>query len=153
MSLCSVDVQYTYTTKQNTTIGYEHFTVKPYIPSVVRCFNCQRLGHVASNCRSSTRCVRCGGPHAYDQCHQKDSVKWCRCGGSHSSAYECIRVSYADAAKAIKTNISIQPDTDTRPNPTPQPNPTIRPKTLEYTTHPRPDIEYNIIMMMLNTDL
>ena len=43
-------------------IGYEYFTVKPFIPPVIRCFNCQRLGHTANNCRSSTRCVRCGGP-------------------------------------------------------------------------------------------
>ena len=39
-------------------LGYEIVDVKPYIPPVIRCFNCQRLGHVASACRSKIRCVR-----------------------------------------------------------------------------------------------
>ena len=104
-------------------LGYEYFNVKPFIPPVIRCYNCQRLGHVANNCRSSTRCVRCGGSHSFDQCQQKEKVKCCRCGENHSSAYGgCVtirqerkiqsikvscNISYADAAKAIKTNITI----------------------------------------------
>ena len=65
-------------------LGYESFTVKPYIPPVIRCFICQRLGHTANNCRSKTRCVRCSGFHTYDQCTQKEQVK---CSRNHSSAY------------------------------------------------------------------
>ena len=68
-------------------LGYEIFEVKPYIPPVIRCFNCQRLGHVASRCRAQTRCVRCSGNHNYEACTQKEQVRCCRCGGSHSSAY------------------------------------------------------------------
>ena len=117
-------------------IGYEMFLVKPYIPPVIRCFNCQRLGHVANNCRSFTRCVRCGGSHNYDQCQQKDNVKCCRCGERHSSAYggcntikrerkiQGIRVSYnisyADAAKAIRTDIIIDQNTPSQMTPTNQ---------------------------------
>ena len=105
------------------TIGYEKFQVKPYIPHVIRCYNCQRLGHIASNCRSKTRCVHCGGFHSFESCSQNNEPKCSRCGGSHSAAYagcetfklekkiQGIRVtfniSYADAAKAIRTDISV----------------------------------------------
>ena len=114
-------------------LGYEYFNVKPFIPPVIRCYNCQRLGHVANNCRSSTRCVRCGGSHSFDQCQQKEKVKCCRCGENHSSAYGgCVtirqerkiqsikvscNISYADAAKAIKTNITIGPNTPSEISP------------------------------------
>ena len=103
--------------------GYEYFTIKPYIPPIIRCFNCQRLGHMANNCRSSTRCVRCGESHSFEQCQQKEKVKCCRCGESHSSAsggcqtmkqerkIQNVRVSYnisyAEAAKVIRTDITI----------------------------------------------
>ena len=107
-------------------LGYEIFDVKPYIPPVIRCFNCQRLGHVASACRSKIRCVRCSGEHSYDQCTQKEAVKCSRCGGDHSSAYAgcntykaekkiqefrvTYNISYAEAAKSVHTNITVHTD-------------------------------------------
>ena len=133
-------------------LGYESFPVKPYIPPIIRCFNCQRLGHVANNCRSYTRCVRCGGPHSYDQCQQREKVRCCRCGENHSSAYggcptikqekkiQGIRISYnisyADAAKVIKSEISIRPD-DTPTQPTPQPRYT----TINLESRPTPSTQ------------
>ena len=78
---------------------------------------------MANNCRSSTRCVRCGESHSFEQCQQKEKVKCSRCGKSHSSAYggcqtmkqerkiQNVRVSYnisyAEAAKVIRTDITI----------------------------------------------
>lgn len=35
---------------------------------VTQCFNCQRFGHVSSNCRMSYRCVKCGGSHGPGKC-------------------------------------------------------------------------------------
>ena len=105
-------------------IGYEIFSVKPYIPPIIRCFNCQRLGHVAGNCRSKTRCVRCGEQHSFQDCTKKDQVKCCRCGENHSSAYEGCNsfkqerqiqkikitqnISYAEATKVAKSSIPEQ---------------------------------------------
>ena len=99
-------------------LGYEVFETKPYIPPVVRCFKCQRLGHFADVCRGTIRCVRCSGPHSYEECTQKDQVHCSRCGGNHSAAYAgcstmkeekkiqeirvTLNISYADAAKAVR---------------------------------------------------
>ena len=99
-------------------LGYLIFETKPFIPPVVRCFNCQRIGHVADACRSHTRCVRCSGPHKFEECPDKDKVLCCRCGEEHSSAYAgckvmkeerkiqevkvTLNISYAEAAKSVR---------------------------------------------------
>lgn len=70
-------------------VGYMSFQVRPYIPPPLRCFKCQKFGHVAAICRGKQRCGKCGGEdHEYGQCHQGTSVKCCNCGGSHSAAYK-----------------------------------------------------------------
>ena len=66
---------------------FQIFTVKQYIPPPLRCFKCQRYGHSASYCRYNERCVRCGDPHSFEQCPQKESPKCINCGGKHSAAY------------------------------------------------------------------
>lgn len=35
---------------------------------IVQCFNCQRFGHVASNCGMEYRCVKCGQSHIPGEC-------------------------------------------------------------------------------------
>ena len=65
------------------------FQVRPYIPPPLRCFQCQKFGHVAAICRGKKRCGKCGGEdHEYGQCQEGVSVKCCNCGGSHSAAYK-----------------------------------------------------------------
>ena len=66
---------------------FQVFQVKQYIPSPARCYKCQRYGHAAYHCRFKERCVRCGEPHIFEQCPQKDSPKCINCWGAHSAAY------------------------------------------------------------------
>ena len=40
------------------------FKVHPFIPPVLRCFNCQRYGHGVNFCSSEARCYNCGGNHS-----------------------------------------------------------------------------------------
>lgn len=47
-------------------IAHEIFQVKKFIPRPTTCYNCWKLGHSEDNCRSATRCRRCGGPHTGD---------------------------------------------------------------------------------------
>ena len=54
-------------------VGYVLFKVKCYIPKPLRCFNCNRFGHVTSNCRGKQRCSTCGGEHEWKEC--SDAVK------------------------------------------------------------------------------
>ena len=99
-------------------LGYQMYQVRTYVPAVIRCFKCQRLGHVADKCKGQERCVRCGGMHKYEDCSKKESPVCCRCGGKHSAAYagcETIKnekkiqyiksnrhISYAEAAKQAR---------------------------------------------------
>jgi len=57
---------------------------------VVRCFNCQRLGHIAAYCQNSKVCEFCSGSHGYyGKCEGK--VKCANCGGDHpASSTQCI---------------------------------------------------------------
>lgn len=86
-------------------IGYEVYQVKPYVEKVLRCFKCQRLGHMASSCNGKIRCVRCGGPHKFDECSENNERKCCRCGGKHSAAYEgCESIKEAKKINSVKAN-------------------------------------------------
>lgn len=68
-------------------IGYVCYTVRPYVRPALRCFNCQRLGHVAAVCKGKRRCCKCGGDHDYGQCGEGVEPKCCNCGGPHSAAF------------------------------------------------------------------
>lgn len=68
-------------------IGFMCYDVRVYIPPPLRCFKCQRYGHVAAVCKGKTRCSKCGGEHSYGECAEGVTQKCCNCGGNHSAAY------------------------------------------------------------------
>lgn len=100
------------------TIGYMSYPVRLYVPKPLRCYNCQRFGHVAIMCNETRRCARCGGNHNYGQCGENVPPKCCNCGGEHSVAYggctvmkEAVqvqqvrveqKVSYSEAVKKVR---------------------------------------------------
>ena len=104
-------------------IGYMSYEVRPYIPPPLRCFKCQKYGHVAAICRGKQRCGRCAGEHEYGKCKEGTKLKCCNCGGEHTSAYRGCEISkkvaevqrvkisqgisYAEALKKVKL---VQPD-------------------------------------------
>ena len=49
-------------------IGYMCFTVREYVPPPMRCYKCQRYGHIAKFCKGKQMCGKCGGDHEYDKC-------------------------------------------------------------------------------------
>jgi hypothetical protein len=70
-------------------INKSEFHIKPYAPSVVRCFKCQQLGHLAKMCKAqSVVCATCGiSGHTANKC--SSGKKHCvNCNSDlHSSAY------------------------------------------------------------------
>ncbi|XP_055924655.1 uncharacterized protein LOC129956742 [Argiope bruennichi] len=64
--------------------GYMRLPVRPYIPSSLRCFKCQRFGHSKTSCRGRLTCARCADVgHDSSQCN---SVEKCvNCKGAHTS--------------------------------------------------------------------
>ena len=69
-------------------IGYLEVPVSPYIPSPLRCFKCQRLGHTSKRCTNSDICAKCGHDiHENDCIHPEFCVN---CKGNHpSSSKKC----------------------------------------------------------------
>lgn len=68
-------------------IGCMSYPVRPYVPPPLRCFKCQRYGHVAAVCRGNQRCPRCGGDHRFEECRNEAVRKCCNCGGEHAVTF------------------------------------------------------------------
>lgn len=107
-------------------LGVMSYIVREFIPGPVRCFNCQRFGHVATRCREKCRCARCGGNHEYGKCEEGVKPKCCNCGEGHSAAFrgcevlkrEMViqkrrveeKITYAEAAKLVRDQNTKQSD-------------------------------------------
>lgn len=63
-------------------IGYESVPVRPFIPSPVRCFQCQRFGHIATRCPGQPTCPRCG-LEKHDGTECKTEPHCVNCEGAH----------------------------------------------------------------------
>lgn len=61
--------------------------MRAYVPKPLKCYNCQRFGHVATACKERNWCARCGGEQEYGKCGDGVQPKCCTCGGAHSVAY------------------------------------------------------------------
>ncbi|XP_014832393.1 PREDICTED: uncharacterized protein LOC106910304 [Poecilia mexicana] len=103
---------------KNIKIGYLNFQVRPYVPPPLRCFKCQRYGHIAAVCKGKQRCPKCGEDYKLEDCKEELQEKCCNCGGNHrvtfggcevrKRAKEIVQIkttkniSYAEAVKNVK---------------------------------------------------
>lgn len=70
-------------------IGYVSYSVRPFVAPPMRCYRCQRLGHLAEGCNSPRRCLLCAGPHEHSVCTSVEKL-CANCGGSHqANSLEC----------------------------------------------------------------
>ena len=51
-----------------------------------QCFKCQKIGHIASQCRGKTICMYCGGSHPTAECRSKGD----------RNKYRCVNCSHSD---------------------------------------------------------
>lgn len=95
-----IRVDYTETSlPDKLTLCYMSYPVMTYYPPPIRCYNCQRLGHMANGCTALKRCLVCGGNHDKSECNAS-CPKCPNCGGSHvASSGEC---SFIKNYKAIQ---------------------------------------------------
>lgn len=54
--------------KRRICIDLERYRVVGFVP-IIRCFNCQTFGHIASKCEKETKCVKCAGEHLLRDCN------------------------------------------------------------------------------------
>ena len=104
-------------------IDYCRYIVKPYVAQPVRCYKCQRFGHIAANCKSKMeKCALCGQNHKSQDCLNKENAKCANCGENHPAyskhcpkyikakeirkIQDTKKISYATATKMIRNNES-----------------------------------------------
>ena len=94
-------------------LGFQRFSVRTYVPSPWQCYNCQRFGHSASDCKSKPRCLFCANEHKSDNCPLRtpeedidlDSLKCANCKGNHAANYGgCERMKTAKVIEKVRAN-------------------------------------------------
>jgi len=77
---------------------------------VVRCFKCQRFGHIASGCKSDKDvCGRCAGNHRTAEC-KVETRKCTNCGSANSAGHKgCISRMRAEISSARRTDFGVLP--------------------------------------------
>ena len=71
------------------TVVYLKVKVALFVPNPMRCFNCNRFGHMSQRCKVAAKCPGCGKDKHEGQC---EGPKLCsNCNGPHaSSAKDCL---------------------------------------------------------------
>ena len=85
-------------------LGYIRYKVFPYVAPPLRCYNCQRIGHLAKNCKADPRCLICSGKHCYEECQNKsqENFKCANCNGSHkANSKECKTIKNATKVQKL----------------------------------------------------
>ena len=122
-------------------IGWQRYRVDKYIPDPIRCFRCQRYGHVQSQCKSTKDvCAICAQNHKAKECPEKikqykeRKTNCANCNGQHPANYMGCRkyelakettkiqfsetkiISYAQAAMKLKEIRSKETNQDNQNN-------------------------------------
>ena len=76
--------------------------VRPFEESPLRCFRCQRHGHMAAGCSAKPRCLVCSGDHYKESC--PSAAPLCaNCGGAHiASSRDCPLVQQAATIQNLR---------------------------------------------------
>lgn len=76
--------------------------VRMYHPKVMKCENCQKLGHTKAFCNNKSVCSKCGGKHRDDTC-QKEVIKCLLCGGTPHETRACPK--YRERSEKLKLDL------------------------------------------------
>ena len=86
--------------------GWERHRVEIFISNPIRCYNCQRFGHLAKFCTLEVRCSRCAEKHTIQEClkNEKEVKIICaNCNGPHPTSYMgCQKYKIAKETKKIQ---------------------------------------------------
>jgi hypothetical protein len=88
-------------------VGYLNVKIDPYIPNPIRCFSCQKFGHLSKNCQKPPACANCGSiEHNYNSCNQPP--KCLNCNQEHpSSSKKCEKWILEKEIQKTKVTLNI----------------------------------------------
>lgn len=87
---------------QRVFLGSMVYQVREYIKPPLRCYNCQKFGHVAGSCRGKRKCAKCGGDHIIQNC-KAETPKCPNCDGDHAAGfYGCEHFVQARRVQVVK---------------------------------------------------
>ena len=66
------------------TVCYFNIPITQYVPNSLRCYQCQRFGHVTSICNHIEDCAKCSETGKMDESCSK-AFKCVNCGDSHAA--------------------------------------------------------------------
>ena len=70
---------------------YVSFVVEEFNRPPIRCYQCQRFGHMSGGCTAKMRCLICGDEHQKSDCPNSQSSKCANCKEVHvASSRKCI---------------------------------------------------------------
>ena len=88
-------------------IGYLNFKIRPYVPKPLRCFKCNRFGHVANHCKGKERCSKCGEQHSWTVC-PSTALNCPNCHGEHAANdRSCPRYKKEEQVLKIKSSRNV----------------------------------------------
>jgi hypothetical protein len=88
--------------------AYYNIPVEPYVPSPLRCFNCQKYGHGQSSCSHKSVCARCGLEGHKDTDCSELQPKCANCSGDHPAySRQCPEWNKQQAIVQIKTERNV----------------------------------------------
>ena len=87
--------------------GYERIRVTPYVPSPIRCFKCQKFGHVKDRCSGAETCGKCSQPSHEGLC--TSPAKCANCDAAHPSFSKTCPIWVKESAiQALKAEKSLR---------------------------------------------
>jgi len=88
-------------------IGYLNFKIRPYVSKPLRCFKCNRFGHVANHCKVKERCSKCGEQHSWTLC-PSTALNCPNCHGKHAANdRSCPRYKQEEQVLKIKSSRNV----------------------------------------------
>lgn len=126
-------------------LGFTSHPVEEYFGPAVRCYNCQRFGHMARNCRQTRRCKICAQDHDHKQCNLLRQPHCANCGGDHAASFSgCPQ--YKQASQLRKEELLNGPRSRFKmPSPNPEvvnhvqlPPPRAKPEIVNHVQLPSP---------------
>jgi len=81
-----------------------YYKIRPFIPSPIQCYKCQRLNHTTESCKGETRCLLCSENHRKEDC-TSNKIKCANCKEEHTAnSKQCRYMKAAMEVETIKIN-------------------------------------------------